>query len=213
MNRTVKVPAAFSGPFAVAEGQVGAFFDRLTRAPEEGCVRIDGERYVLMRCASLYVAWFDALEDSFGAETARAFIYNTARELGRSDATAFATRLSLEDPVAKLSAGPVHFAHAGWARVELHDDCVAEQGPGYFLHYNHPNTFEAEVLQQQRRTPEAPACVFSAGYSAGWCTAAFETEVQAREIRCRARGDEHCEFVMAPAEQLERHCKRHAPKP
>lgn len=205
MTKTVRVPEAFSPLFGQAEAAVGSQFADLVRAPEEGVVRIGGERYVLMRCESLFLAWFDALAQSFGEETARSFIYNTAREIGRGDSHAFSTQLSLSDPMARLAAGPVHFAHTGWARVELHDDCRPSPDDDYFLHYDHPNTFEAEVLLKRKRKTERPACLFSAGYSAGWCSDAFGLEVQAREIGCLAMGDRACEFIMAPGSKLDSH--------
>ena len=68
----------------------------------------------------------------------------------------------------------------------------------YYLHYYHPNTFESEVLRQQGRTLKSCGCLFSAGYSAGWCSHAFNVEVHGREIRCLSRGDANCEFIMAP---------------
>ena len=183
MLKSVRVPAPMEPPFAQAEQYVGALFSRMEREPEKGSVRIAGERYVLMRCESLYLSWFDALEASFGPETARAFVYNTAREIGRSDARAFIARLGGEEGVDRLAAGPVHFAHAGWAIVDILEDSAPAPNDSYFLHYLHPNTFETEVLaSQKRRTPEC-ACLFSAGYSAGWCSEAFQIEVHGRELR------------------------------
>jgi hypothetical protein len=78
----------------------------------------------------------------------------------------------------------------------------------YFLHYHHPNTFESEVLRDRNKTTDQCACLFSAGYSAGWCSEAFQVEVHAREIRCLAKGDDTCEFVMAPADRLAAHAQR-----
>jgi son of sevenless-like protein len=36
----------------------------------------------------------------------------------------------------------------------------------------------------------------NAGYSSGWCQVAFGIELVAKEISCRAKGDEKCIFVM-----------------
>lgn len=206
--KSVRVPEALEPPFAKAEEYVEELFAKLERRPEEGAIRADGDRYVLMRCESLYATWFDALAQSFGEETAREFIYNTAREIGRSDSEEFAKRLGVEDPVERLSSGPVHFAHAGWALVEILPDSAPATDEQYYLHYLHPNTFEAEVLKKKERTVDACACLFSAGYSAGWCSEAFQLEVHGREIRCVAKGDAQCEFVMAPMHELDEHAER-----
>lgn len=205
MLKSVKVPPQFEPPFAAAEGYVEKLFSDVERSPEQGIVRVGGQRYVFLRCESLYLAWFDAMTETFGEETARDFVYNTAREIGRSDAADFARRMNVTDGVERLSAGPVHFAHAGWATVDILPDSAPATDESYFLHYYHPNTFEAEVLRSTQRGSPAAACLFSAGYSAGWCSDAFRIEVHAREIACTARGDAQCEFIMAPESQLDAH--------
>lgn len=208
MLKSVRVPGPMEPLFSQAETYVERLFSSLERKPEEGAIRVGGDRYVLMRCESLYASWFDALEDAFGPETARSFIYNTAREIGRSDARAFAERLGLTEGVARLSSGPVHFAHAGWALVDILADSAPAPNDDYFLHYLHPNTFESEVLAKKGKRVAEPACLFSAGYSAGWCSDAFGVDVHGREVRCVARGDRACEFVMAPAARLDEHAAR-----
>jgi hypothetical protein len=205
MLKSVRVPEPFRPPFEKAEAYVESLFSRIERIPEQGVLRVGGERYVLMRCESLFLSWFDALAETFGAETAREFIYNSAREIGRSDAADFCRRLGVTDGVERLSSGPVHFAHAGWAFVDLLPDCAPAMDSSYYLHYYHPNTFESEIIKSRGKRMEKPACLFSAGYSAGWCSEAFKVEVHAREIRCLTRGDSNCEFIMAPADRLDQH--------
>lgn len=202
MLKSVRVPEAFLPPFQQAESYVEGLFDSLTRNPTEGALRVGGQRYVLMRCESLFLSWFDALAETFGAVMARDFVYNTAREIGRSDAADFCTRLGVTDGVERLSCGPVHFAHAGWALVEILPDSAPAKDDSYYLHYTHPNTFESEVLKARGKRVEHCACLFSAGYSAGWCSEAFELQVHAQEVRCVAKGDACCEFVMAPTQSL-----------
>jgi predicted hydrocarbon binding protein len=206
--KAVRVPGPMEPPFEKAEAHVEKLFSQLDRRPEEGTIHVGSDRYVLMRCESLYLTWFDAMAETFGADTARQFIYNTAREIGRSDCAAFSERLELSDGVERLSSGPVHFAHAGWALVVIHDDSAPATDESYFLHYDHPNTFESEVARSRGRTTDTCACHFSAGYSAGWCSEAFGLEVHGREIRCLIKGDDRCEFIMAPAEKLDAHQAR-----
>ncbi|MBN1612327.1 MAG: XylR N-terminal domain-containing protein [Polyangiaceae bacterium] len=203
MLRSVKVPEGFEGPFARAEQYVESLFASLSRSPEQGVLRIGEQRYVLVRCESLYLSWFDAMAETFGAETAREFIYNTAREIGRADAKDFCQRLGVTDGIERLSAGPVHFAHCGWALVEILGDSRPAMDDTYYLHYYHPNTFEAEALRARGKVAQDTACLFSAGYSAGWCSEAFGVDVHAREIQCTARGNAHCEFIMAPSARLD----------
>lgn len=201
--KSVSAPAPFVPLFEAAEGQIGGMFERFNRSPGEGTIHIGDERYLLVRAHGFYLAWFDAMAETFGEEMARQFVYNTAREIGRNDSRQISSELGLAEPPVKLAAGPVHFAHAGWARVDIMDDSAPAPDESYYLHYRHPNTFESEVFLRQGRQTEECICLFSAGYSAGWCSEAFGIEVHAREISCSARGDEHCEFVMGPSSKLD----------
>jgi hypothetical protein len=203
-----KVPAPFAPLFDAAERFVGGLFQKLERLPENGTLHVGGDRYVLMRAESFYLAWSEALDSSFGPDVTRELLYNTARAIGRADCRSFCERLKVTDGVARLASGPLHFAHAGWAFVVIHDDSAPAPNEAYFLHDDHPNTFESEVLKARNKTPSAPACVFSAGYSAGWCSEAFQLEVHAREVRCTACGHGRCQFIMAPASKLDEHAAR-----
>jgi predicted hydrocarbon binding protein len=211
MPISVKVPPPFAPAFDTAEQFVAGLFNSLVRHPEEGTLRVSGERYVLMRAESFYLAWSEALEASFGEEVTRELLYNTARAIGRADCASFCERLGVTDGVARLASGPLHFAHAGWAFVDIHDDSAPSVDDNYFLHYDHPNTFESEVLASKQRTATVPSCVFSAGYSAGWCSEAFGIDVHAREVRCCACGDGRCEFIMSPASRLDEHARKLRP--
>lgn len=206
--KSVRVPAAFEEPFAKGEVFVERLFSQVDRKPEQGTVHVGGERYVFLRCESLFAAWFSALSETFGQEAASSFIYNTAREIGRSDSISFTERQGVEDPLARLAAGPVHFAHAGWALVEILPTSAPAPSDEFFLHYNHPNTFESEVLAKRGEVRDTCACLFSAGYSSGWCTEAFGLELHGRELKCVAKGDKKCEFIMCPSHRLDEREKR-----
>jgi hypothetical protein len=205
MLKSVRVPPELEPPFARAEKFVEQLFDDFQRRPQEGTLHVGGDRYVLVRAQSLYAGFFDALAESFGEEVARGFIYNTAREIGRSDSRTFSERLKLTDGVDRLASGPVHFAHSGWALVDILPDSRPAMDESYYLHYYHPNTFESDVLHALGRRLSLCGCLFSAGYSAGWCSDAFRVDVHGREIRCLSRGDKNCEFIMAPSNRLDEH--------
>lgn len=206
--KSVRVPPAFEEPFAAGEAFVERLFSQVDRKPEQGTVHVGGERYVFMRCESLFSAWFSALSETFGDEAASRFIYNTAREIGSSDSVSFAERQGVEDPIARLASGPVHFAHAGWALVDILADSNPAPNDTFFLHYYHPNTFESEVLAKRGEHRESCACLFSAGYSSGWCTEAFGLDLHGRELRCVAKGDSNCEFIMSQPDKLDEHERR-----
>jgi hypothetical protein len=164
---------------------------------------VGGERYVLVRASSLTTGFIETMRDVIGEDEALKFWYRMARVIGRDDAAAFCSARNLTDGPARLSTGPVHFAFAGWARVEIDDRSRPASDDTYYLEYTHPNTFESETWRAKGHTAGAPVCVFSAGYSAGWCSEAFGVDVHAREVTCIAAGGRECRFVMAPWDKLD----------
>src|SRR3954454_22258190 len=122
--RTVRVPEGMAGPFVQAEELVSRYFRERHDDPERGTIEIFGERYVLVRAASLSVEFFSLVRDLYGEgreaeaeDFTRNILFDLAHAIGKSDARNFHAKMGLVDPIARLSAGPVHFAHAGWAKV------------------------------------------------------------------------------------------------
>ena len=111
------------------------------------------------------------------------------------------------DPIAMLSAGPVHFAFTGSARVSfLPSNPIPNEN--YLLRYDHPESFEADVyIRKYGPVAKIPVCVWNCGYSAGWCSQSFNLDLDAREISCRAMKQKQCRFVMAPKDKLEERVK------
>lgn len=208
MTRTVAVPAPFEPLFEKAEEYVEKFFETRVADPTQGTIHVGGQRYVLMRGESVFGALYDSLAGAFGEEQSHELIYNMARVIGRTDCEAFSAERGITDPNERLSTGPVHFAYTGWAFVKIFDTSAPSPDENYFLHYEHPNTFESEVYRARKRRADRPICFFSAGYSAGWCSAAYGVEVHAREVKCTACGDDRCEFIMAPYAKLDEHAAR-----
>ena len=213
MPTTVRVPAPFEGLFDQAEGYVRARFEKLTRAPEQGTIHVGDERYVLVRGESLTTGFLEVMRDLIGEEEAFKFWYRMARVIGREDCRAFCKERGLVDGASRLSIGPVHFAYSGWARVEIDDRSAPAPDDSYYLEYTHPNTFESEAWKHVGKVSKVPVCVFSAGYSAGWCSEAFGLEVHAREVRCTAAGAHECRFVMSPWDRLDGHAAAVASRP
>jgi two-component system cell cycle sensor histidine kinase/response regulator CckA len=209
--RTVRVPPEMEPLFAQAESVVARYFQARRDDPSRGTIEIAGERYVLVRAASLSVDFFATVSDLFGAgreaeadEFARNILFDLAHAIGRSDARNFHAKMGVAEPMAKLSAGPVHFAHAGWAFVDI---AAGESNPvpdeSFCLVYDHPYSFEADAWIGAAQPRVSPSCIMNAGYSSGWCEESFGVVLVATEVRCRACGDDVCRFVMAPPSRIE----------
>jgi len=210
--KTVRVPEAMQGLFATAEQLVSRFFSERVDDPAHGTIEIHGERYVLVRAAALSVEFFDLVRTLYSDknsaeadELARALLFDLAHAVGKTDARNFHDKMSLSDPIAKLSAGPIHFAYAGWAFVDIFPESRATPDDEYCLVYDHPYSFESDAWVRAKRTSTLPVCIMNAGYSSGWCEESFGQSLVAAELLCRGKGDETCRFIMAPPTRIGGH--------
>ena len=211
-GETVRVPEAFRELFEMAQKTVADYFGEFRAAPSEGTIEIAGERYVLMRASSLSYGFLNAVRQQYadrGDDEAlhigRTLLFDMAHVIGMQDARQFHQQMGLTDPVAKLAAGPVHFAYSGWASVELLPGSNPTPDDEFLITYNHPFSFESDSWLRAGKHTDVPVCIMSAGYSSGWCEESFGLPLSATEISCKACGDEHCTFIMAPPHRLREH--------
>ena len=136
-TEVVKCPEPFAPLFAEAEKIMGSFFSDLKRVPEQGDIQISGVRYLMMRTDSLAIELHEELRKTFGEAGARQIRYKIARACGMRDAKMFHERLGIDDPTMKLALGPVHFAHVGWANVDIFPESAPQPNEDYFLVYDH----------------------------------------------------------------------------
>ena len=210
MLKTVRVPPPFEPLFEQAQQYVSRFFAERQDVPEQARIEVFGQRYMLVRARSMSVEFFEMIQrlykDKGEAEAlgvARSLLFDIAHAMGLSDARDFAERMNLVDPIAKLSAGPIHFAHAGWAFVDISPDSRPSPDENFYLLYDHPYSFECDSWISEGKRTDFPVCVMNSGYSSGWCEASFDVPLVATEILCRAKGDEHCRFIMAHPTRVE----------
>ncbi len=196
--------------FDRAEDAVAAFFRDRVADPERGTIEIRGERYVLVRAASLSLEFFDLVRSQYGDARrdeadafSRSILFDLAHAVGKSDALKLQAKMKLDDPMTRLSAGPVHFAHAGWASVDILPESRPSPDREFCLVYEHPSSFESDAWSGEGRRATFPVCIMNAGYSSGWCEESFGIPLVASEILCRGKGDEACRFVMAPPDRIE----------
>ncbi len=214
--KTVRVPASIEAPFVAAEALVAAYFRDRKELPEQGTIEICGERYVLVRAASLSVEFFGLVEDLYGPgrgreadEFSRNLLFDLAHAIGKSDAQMIHERMGLTDPAERLAAGPIHFSHAGWAFVDILPGTSEGPSEAFVLVYDHPFSFESDAWVRAGRTRDFAVCIMNAGYSSGWCEESYGMELVATEISCRAAGDERCRFVMAHPDHIQKHVERY----
>ena len=213
---TVKVPPQFEEIFKKSEATVVEYFKNKSQDPTKGTITIAGERYILVRAASMSVEFFGIIEnlfkdkgDEFAHSIASGMLFDIAHALGRADAEDFAKKMNLKSPVEKLSAGPIHFAHMGWAFVDILPESKPSPDENYFLIYDHPYSFESDAWLKNSAATADTICIMNSGYSSGWCEVSFGIPLVAVEIECKAAGDEHDRFIMAQPSKIKTYIDRY----
>jgi len=219
MLDTVKVPEPFAPLFEKAQEYVSRYFSEKLESPSKGTIELFGQRYILVRAASMSVDFFETVTNlyrDFGEEEAvgmaRSLLFDIAHAIGKMDARNFHQRMEVTDPIEKLSAGPIHFAYSGWAFVDIFPESNPSPDENYYLIYDHPFSFESDAWLQEGKKTDFPVCVMNAGYSSGWCQESFGVELTAIEITCKAKGDDQCRFIMAPPSRIEGHIQAYMDK-
>ncbi len=204
MLDTVAVPEQFEPIFQKAQDYVKRYFSEKKEEASKGKIEIFGQRYILVRAASMSVDFFDTIKDMFkdlgdekASEIARSLLFDVAHAIGKMDARNFHQKMGVHDPIEKLSAGPIHFSHTGWAFVDIFAESRPTPDENYYLIYDHPFSFEADAWENSGKKSSFCVCAMNAGYSSGWCEESFGVLLVASEITCRAKGDRTCRFIMA----------------
>jgi two-component system, cell cycle sensor histidine kinase and response regulator CckA len=212
----VKAPDHLAAAFHKAEDAVARYFGERRHDPAHGRIEVLEDRYVLVRAASLSVEFFSVVRDLYGPTRcdeadlfARNLLFDLAHAIGRSDARTFHDRMHLVDPLERLAAGPAHFAHTGWASVDILPGSRPRPDDSFYLIYDHPYSFEADAWIAAGAPSDFPVCTMNSGYSAGWCEQSYGVRLVACEVSCRARGDDACRFIMGHPDHIERYLERY----
>lgn len=209
-SHTVKVPKNVKGIFDIAEKKVGEYFSQLKLLPQKGSIKINNERYVLVRASALSHEFLHTITNLYkdrGEKEAlnigKNILFDIGHVLGMEDAKVLHKKMKLKSPIEKLSAGPVHFAYSGWASVKIHPESNPVSDENFYLKYDHPYSFEADAWIKNGIKSKTPVCVMNAAYSSGWCQESYGIPLSAIEITCKAKGDSSCTFIMAHPNKIE----------
>ncbi len=212
----VSAPPALRPLFAQAEVSIRDLFRRIDIDPARAMIAVGEERYLLIRASAFAIDFLDTLVQLYADRgerealvIARGFLFDIAHTIGLHDARTIHERLGATDSIDKLSGGPVHFAYAGWATVDIKEGSRPIADEDFCLVFEHPYSFEAAAFVRAGRRSEGPVCIMSAGYSSGWCKASFGIDLTAVEVTCKGRGDASCSFVMAPPHKVAERLRDH----
>ncbi len=177
------------------------YFSHIEKNSVKGNILVSGERYVMYRAQSMSIFLRNELKKILGTGVHQA-VYRFGRACGGADAKFFIDKFKITEPFEKVMTGPVYFAHGGYATVEFLPESTPTLDENCLLVYKHPNSYEAEAYINAKTKTDGPICHLNAGYSSGWATEALGIRLEAKEISCRAHGDEFCTFVMASPRSL-----------
>ncbi|KAL6064874.1 V4R domain-containing protein [Balamuthia mandrillaris] len=213
--RHVRAPEFLAPLVRSTEEKVEAYFSKLACDAQTGMIRVgeEKERYLALRAEALSIDFFSTVVQTLGSRNieeavnfAGNLLFDLAHALGRADVRRF-RKMSVYDAQECYIAGPIHFAHCGWAFVDLTDNLpsAAQSKEEMVLYYNHPFSFEADVWARAGRChPRNPGCIMNAGYSSGWVSEVVGVDLVSVEMLCKARGDDRCHFVMAHNSTVQR---------
>jgi signal transduction histidine kinase/CheY-like chemotaxis protein/predicted hydrocarbon binding protein len=215
-GNTVSVPGNVKSLFDKAQKTVGDYFRNLKMDPTHGTIEINDQRYVLVRASALshdFLTTIQQLYSDRGEKEAmmigKNFLFDISHVIGINDAKNFHSKMNLKEPIEKLSAGPVHFAYSGWAYVDILPESNPAPDDSFYLLYNHPFSFEADSWIRSGKKSDTAVCIMNAGYSSGWCEQSYGFPLTAVEVTCKAKGDEHCTFIMSPPHMIQQHVERY----
>lgn len=208
-KKTVNTPNEIAPIFDKASEIVKKYFQTFNADPSLSKIEVNGQRYVLMRAESLANDFFKNILNLYSdrpkqeaIKIGRNLLFDFAHLIGIEDAKNFHKKMKLKDPISKMSAGPIHFAYTGWAFVDILPESKPSPDDNFYLKYHHPYSFEADSWIKSKEKTDFPVCSMNAGYSSGWCEQSFGIELTSVEISCRAKGDKHCTFIMAPPHKI-----------
>ena len=114
MLNTVRVPDKFAPLFEEAQKYVARYFAEQRADPEHGSLEIGGQRYVLVRAASMSVEFYDMVRRFYGKEeeahaVAHSLLFDIAHAMGMADAKAFVERMGVTRSDCAALCGPGAF--------------------------------------------------------------------------------------------------------
>lgn len=219
MLNKFKVPQELIPLFEKAQEYVDKYFSNKIEALDKGVIEISGQRYIMIRAASLSVDFFKTIKNfykNYGQKEsiaiAERILFATAQAIGIADAKNFHSQMEVKEPISKLSAGPIHFAYTGWGVVNILPESNITTDENFCLIYEHTDSFEAQAWGKEAKTTSSAVCIMNAGYLTGWCKESFGIDLVASEILCKAKGDKICRFIMAHPSKIEKYIKEYMQK-
>jgi anti-anti-sigma regulatory factor len=165
--------------------------------PEQGTVLLGKDRMLILRQEALGVLR-QLLSDQVGSALSRAILTQFGARCGSEDHKTLKAAYQWSSETEEMAAGPV--LHTWEGIVKATPTCLEfDRAKGHFLMKGTwENSYEADNYLKQHGTSHEPVCHTLTGYASGWSTSFFGQPLLAVELRCRACGEDVCEFEIRP---------------
>ena len=117
--------------------------------------------------------------------------YPYGKGIGETICKLVSEYLKLEELMLQGTHGPFVFMASGLGFVDRLRPDINLDERRFFILWESPNSIFAEYYKKHKPSGvKPPVCGFFAGYSAGWWQAPTGLELDSREIRCAAEGNQ-----------------------
>lgn len=167
--------------------------------PEAGKVLLGEDRMLILRQEALGTLR-KLLVEQLGHRLSRAILTQFGVRCGTEDHKALKAGYQWSSEIDELASGPV--IHTWEGLVKATPTLIEfDRGAGTFhMKGTWENSYEADVHLKEYGRSNEPVCHTLTGYATGWCSAFFGAPLLALEPRCRACGDDVCEFEIRPVD-------------
>jgi len=158
---------------------VDARYSRFNLLPKMGVIRVDQDRYMLLRGTSLRTALASCVQ-GFGLKKKEAlqfsyqllFLMNSVA--GYEDADQFGEQLNIKNIKEHVSAALTMSAYAGWGSPQiLSDTNISQDDLNLYLKCSITNSLESQAVFKNPELAKSESSCMTLGYIHGWLTFAL----------------------------------------
>lgn len=149
---------------------------------DKGNFLVLGNPSIIMSCET-FLRMQKGAEEMLGSDGAAVLFYEAGKKSGENWIKRFNEEWELEDQ-RFIEAVQNHFADVGWGKFSIIN--------GEEIVVRVENSFISNGYGKS----DKPVCHFLRGYNAGLAETLSGKSIDSEEVRCAAKGDDCCEFVM-----------------
>ena len=171
--------------------------------PESGLVVHEDKRLLMMDANALGLL-MDAMIKNMGFNKTMEVFMQSGFEHGYSDFLAMEAKYGEEfaNEIELFASGPVIHSWEGLVNAKPISIQADRTTGKFFSEGIWSNSWQAQQYLTFNPVGEKAVCYTLTGYASGWTSAFLGKPVLAVETACIAKGDEHCSWLLKPAEEF-----------